>query len=89
MVRASMQVTGSARVRARLWAALLGSLSLASAQANAETRGYVVTAFIVANNSADFKAQCPEDRNGAQTKWLIRDLIASGFSEPEAIKVIE
>jgi hypothetical protein len=70
--------------------AVLGiAVGFVSAPAQAETRGYLVSEFIVANNSADFKAQCPEDRNGAQTKWLIRDLIATGFTRDEAIKVIE
>src|SRR5437868_6929623 len=60
-----------------------------TAPAAAETRGFVVTSFVTANNSVDYSNQCPEDRNKSSIKdWVLRDLISTGFTKDEALKVI-
>jgi hypothetical protein len=59
-----------------------------SATAKAETRGYVISSFTVATNEADFKANCPENRNGGRIAWYIRDLIGAGYTREQAVKII-
>src|SRR5690606_19578433 len=65
-------------------------LCLASTQAAAlETRGYIISWFATATNVVDFKANCPEDRNGGQVKLNTRQLMEIGYTEAEAIKIVE
>ncbi len=57
-------------------------------QASAETRGYVISWFATATNAADFKANCPEDRNKGRIEWTIRDLIAVGYTKEQATEIV-
>ncbi len=50
----------------------------------AETRGYVINWFATATHSTANKENCPEDRNGGQAEFQIRNLMAVGFTKEEA-----
>jgi hypothetical protein len=53
--------------------------------ASAETRGYMISWFATATYNLDFKANCPEDRNGGGLKVDIRDLMEVGLTEAQAV----
>jgi len=54
-----------------------------------ETRGYIISWFATATNVVDFKANCPLDKNGGQVKLNTRQLMEIGYTEAEAIKIVE
>jgi len=54
----------------------------------AETRGYVISWFATATNIADFKASCPEERNKGRIAWILRDLVAVGYTKQEALDIV-
>jgi hypothetical protein len=60
----------------------------AALSAHAESRGYIISSFGVATNEADFKANCPENRNGGRIDWYIRDLVGAGYTHEQAVKII-
>ena len=60
-------------------------LSVFATPAKAETRGYMISWFATATKIDDFKANCPEDRNGGGLKVDIRDLMEVGLTEEQAI----
>jgi hypothetical protein len=59
-----------------------------AAPAQAESRGYIIDWFATATNASDYKTNCPEDRNGGVMSWLRRDMIAAGYSAPDADKIL-
>jgi hypothetical protein len=59
-----------------------------AAPALAESRGYIIDWFATSTNAADYKANCPEDRNGGVMSWLRRDMIAAGYAPQEADKIL-
>lgn len=73
-----------------LWATvILSPLVLSAAPASAETRGYIISWFATATNVGDFKTNCPLDKNGGQLKLNTRQLRDLGYSEAEAVKIVE
>jgi len=74
----------------KLVGSILGlSLSaIPGASAMAETRGYVISWFATATNIADFKANCPEDRNKGRIEWIMRDMLAVGYTKEQAHAII-
>jgi hypothetical protein len=76
--------------RARLSPVVILSplLALAPMIAGGESRGYVISWFATATNAVDFKANCPENRNGKAIDWEIRDLIATGYTPQQAKDIV-
>ena len=62
-------------------------LCVAATPSHAETRGYVISWFATATNSNDFKANCPQDKNGGGLKLAIRNLMDIGYSREEATEM--
>jgi len=60
---------------------------LFSAPSHAETRGYVIGWFSTATYN-DFHANCPLDKNGGGLKLRLRNLMEIGYSEAEALDII-
>jgi len=58
-----------------------------ASSAQAETRGYIISWFGTATQVADFKENCPEDRNGGGAEWMIRDLISIGYPPAQARRI--
>src|ERR1700682_2451534 len=65
------------------------ALLVAPSAAVAETRGYIISWFATATYNKEFKATCPLDKNGGQVKLNTRQLMEIGYSEAEAIKIVE
>jgi hypothetical protein len=55
----------------------------------AEARGYVISWFSTATYSLDFKSSCPHGGNGGQFELEVRQVRELGYSQAEAIKVVE
>ncbi len=62
-------------------------LCLFSAPSFAETRGYVIGWFSTATYN-DFQNNCPLDKNGGGLKLRLRNLMEIGYSEKEALEII-
>lgn len=63
---------------------------LATAPAGAaETRGYVISWFATATYNLDFKANCPEDRNGGQIAYRLRTLKQLGYPDDVANAIVQ
>lgn len=73
--------------RRGLKALLLAAPIVCAAPSQAETRGYVISWFATATNSTDFKANCPQDKNGGGLKLAIRNLVDIGYSREEATEM--
>lgn len=69
-------------------AVMVAPLFLYCTSAMAETRGYVISWFATATNTPDFKANCPENRNGGQVNLAIRNLVSIGYTKDQAIKMV-
>jgi hypothetical protein len=67
----------------------IGAVLLVSAPVRAETRGYVISWFATATNAANFKINCPQDKNGGRTEWTIRDLRAVGYTQEQAVEIVK
>lgn len=78
---------GKGSNRARLGLLALLPLTLCAGTAAAETRGYVIGWFATATVN-DYKASCPQDRNGGGLKLRIRNLTEIGYTEAQAIDII-
>ncbi len=59
-----------------------------AAPVRGESRGYIIDWFATATNAADYKVNCPENRNGGVMSWLRRDMIEAGYAAPEADKIL-
>jgi len=62
-------------------------LCLASTQALADTRGYLISWFSTATYN-DYNANCPMDKNGGGLKLQQRNLMDIGYTEQEALDII-
>lgn len=62
-------------------------MCLASGSAMAETRGYVIGWFATATYN-DYKANCPQDRNGGGLKLKLRNLMEIGYTEAQALDIV-
>jgi hypothetical protein len=62
-------------------------LCLFSTPSLAETRGYVIGWFSTATYN-DFQNNCPLDKNGGGLKLRLRNLIEIGYSEKDALEII-
>jgi len=54
-----------------------------------ESRGYVISWFATATYNLDFKANCPEDRNGGQIAYRLRTLKQLGYSDEVANAIVQ
>jgi len=62
-------------------------MCLNAAPASAETRGYIIAWFSTATYN-DYHANCPADKNGGGLKLKIRNLMDIGYSEAEALDIV-
>jgi len=75
----------AARLLTRSALAAVPLCLLAAPSMAAESRGYMISWFATATYNLDFKANCPQDKNGGGLKVDIRDLQEIGLTYEQAI----